>query len=79
MSVTPRSLAWDISYDYRFNNQWSLHAGALDRQGSHEVIVVPRQMGTAVGQLLLSSSGRSSYRGADVGVRFTRVDDGGIH
>jgi hypothetical protein len=73
---TPRSLAWDISYDHRFNNQWSLHAGALDRQGSHEVIVVPRQMGTAVGQLLLSSSGRSSYRGADVGVRFTRGPGG---
>jgi hypothetical protein len=73
---TPRSLAWDISYEHRLNKQWSLHVGGLDRQGSHELIVVPLQTGTAVGELKLSSSGRSSYRGADVSVRFTRGASG---
>jgi hypothetical protein len=73
---TPRSRAWDISYDHRFNSQWSLHAGALDRQGSHELIVTPLQTATAAGQLLLSSSGRSIYRGADVSVRFAHGQSG---
>ena len=69
---TPRSRTWDISYDHRFNNQWSLHLGGLDRRGSHELIVDPLQIATDRGQLQLSSRGRSSYREADVSVQFTR-------
>ncbi|PYQ91666.1 MAG: hypothetical protein DMF97_22070, partial [Acidobacteria bacterium] len=68
---TPRSRSWDINYDHRLNKMWALHLGGIDRQGSHELIVNPVRTGTA-GELLLSSSGRSSYRGAEVGVRFTR-------
>jgi hypothetical protein len=68
---TPRSRSWDINYDHRLNKMWALHLGGIDRQGSHELIVNPVRTGTT-GELLLSSSGRSSYRGAEVGVRLTR-------
>ena len=68
---TPRSRTWDIGYDHRLNKLWSLHVGAIDRQGSHELILDPRQAGSS-GQLVLSSTGRSSYRGLEIGVHFTR-------
>jgi hypothetical protein len=68
--ATPRSRTWDISYDHRFNEQWSLHLGGIDRTGSHELIIEPLQTGST-GSLVLSSGGRSNYRGADVGVNFT--------
>jgi hypothetical protein len=68
---TPRSRSWDVSYEQRLSNEWSLHLTGIDRQGSHELIVDPIQGGTK-GELLLSSTGRSSYRGIEVGVHFTR-------
>jgi hypothetical protein len=67
---TARSRTWDIGLDHRVNKYWAIHLGVLDRQGSHELIVDPVQTGDA-GLLLLSSSGRSSYRGAEAGVHFT--------
>jgi len=73
---TPRSRTWDLGYDHRLNKMWSLHVGAIDRRGSHELIVTPRQNGSS-GELLLSSTGRSSYRESEVGVHFThgpRID-----
>ena len=30
---TARSATWDVSYDYRINPQWSIHASVLDRRG----------------------------------------------
>jgi hypothetical protein len=68
---TPRSRTLDISYDHRFSKQWSLHAGGINRDGSHELIVNPVVNADGSGEWRLSSSGRSSYREADIGVKFT--------
>lgn len=68
--MTPRSRTWDIGVDHRVNEHWSLHAGVVDRQGRHELIVTPSQTGTT-GMLSLSSAGRSSFREADASVHFT--------
>jgi hypothetical protein len=61
------------------NSEWSLHLGAIGRRGSHELIVEPLQLGIGAGQLRLSSSGRSSYRAADVAVHFTRGTTADFH
>jgi hypothetical protein len=67
---TPRSRTWDVGYDHRFNRKWALHLGAIDRQGSHELIVNPTtEAGSPV--LLLSSSGRSHYREVEAKVHFS--------
>ena len=76
---TPRTRTWDVAYDHRFNSEWSLHLGAIGRRGSHELIVEPLQPGAGAGQLRLSSSGRSSYRAADVAVHFTRGTSADFH
>src|SRR5262249_31422287 len=68
---TPRSRTWDLGFDYRFNSAWSMHVGMLDRQRRAEPIVNPVVTGPATGQLLLSSSGNSSYLGGDVNVHFS--------
>ena len=68
---TPRSRTLDISYDHRLSKQWSLHVGGIDRDGSHELIVNSVQTGDGTGEWRLSSTGRSSYREADIGVKFT--------
>ncbi len=67
---TARSRTWDVGYDYRFNSHWSFHATALDREGDHELIVNPVQLG-ATGQLQLTSTGQSLYRGLEVGIHFS--------
>ena len=69
---TPRSRTWDVGYDHRFNKMWSVHLSAIDRQGSHELIVDPI---TSAGlpALLLSSSGRSRYRELEANVHFSRL------
>jgi hypothetical protein len=73
---TSRSGTWDVAFDHRLNKYWALHLGAIDRQGRNELLVEP--ITTPAGpQLRLESTGRSSYREAEVGVHFTagtRVD-----
>ncbi|MEO8256216.1 MAG: carboxypeptidase regulatory-like domain-containing protein [Acidobacteriota bacterium] len=76
---TPRTRTWDVAYDHRINSEWSLHLGGIGRQGSRELIVDPLQTGAGTGQLRLSSSGRSSYRAADVTVHFTRGTTADFH
>jgi len=71
---TARSRTWDLGLDYRFNQMWSTHVGLLNRQGRDELIVDPVTTGPATGQLLLSSSGNSSYVGAEVSVHFSAGD-----
>jgi hypothetical protein len=68
---TARSRTYDISYDYRWNPHWSLHLGALDRRGLHELVVDSTQQGGS-GAWTLSSDGRSQYREVSVGVHVTR-------
>jgi hypothetical protein len=68
--LTARSATWDVSYDYRVNTQWSIHASVLEREGAHELLVEPLQAG-GVGQLLLSSAGRSQYRNVEFGFQYT--------
>jgi Carboxypeptidase regulatory-like domain/TonB dependent receptor len=78
---TPRSRTWDIAYEQRVNSHWSFHIAALDRQGSHELIVNPVVTGTTA-QLQLTSTGNSSYRGAEVNVHFslnTKADLGATY
>jgi hypothetical protein len=67
---TARSATWDVAYDYRVNRTWAFHAGVLDRRGSRELIVDPVQ-GPVASQLLLESTGRSSYREAEIGLHVT--------
>jgi TonB dependent receptor len=67
---TPRSRTWDIGFDHRINEQWSLRGGVIDRTGGSELVVQPMQDG-ARGTLLLSSTGRSKYREAEITVRYT--------
>ena len=69
---TARSRTWNVSFDQRFSASWSLHAGLLDRRGSHELLVEPLAS-AAGGQLLLNSDGRSTYREAEIGVHFTHA------
>ncbi|MGE3509492.1 MAG: TonB-dependent receptor [Vicinamibacterales bacterium] len=73
---TSRSLTWDLSYDWRINDRWAVHLGTIDRIGRRELLVVPVIEGSS-GELRLTSNGRSRYREAEAGVRFTvgtRVD-----
>jgi len=67
---TPRSRTWDVGFDHRINEKWSLRAGVIDRSGDNELIVVPAHSGST-GSLVVSSTGRSTYREAEVGVHFT--------
>ncbi len=74
---TPRSRTWDAGLDYRVNMRWAVHLGVLNREGRDELIVDPVRTTATTGQLQLSSSGNSTYFGADAGVHFTageRVD-----
>jgi Carboxypeptidase regulatory-like domain/TonB dependent receptor len=73
---TGRSTTWDLTLDHRINRFWTIHLGVLDREGSHQLIADPIATARA-GELLLSSTGISSYHQADVGVHLTggsRVD-----
>jgi hypothetical protein len=76
---TPRSKTWDIGLDHRFNKLWSIHLGLLDREGSHELIVNPVQTGATTGELQLTSSGTSTYFGAEAGVHFSAGDHADIN
>ena len=67
---TPRSRTWDVGVEHRLSERWSLSGSLIDRSGDHELIVDPVQSGSR-GSLLLSSAGRSKYREAEVGIRFT--------
>jgi hypothetical protein len=67
---TPRSRTWDIGIDHRINARWSLRGGVIDRTGDNELIVEPVRNGTS-GAMVLSSTGRSQYRGAEVSLQFT--------
>ena len=67
---TPRSRSVDVAYDHRLNKTWSIRLGAIDRAGSHELIVDPIVTPT-VAQLLLSSTGESHYREVEAGFHFT--------
>jgi hypothetical protein len=66
---TPRSRTWDASYEQRLSKNWSMHVAAIDRDGSHELIVNPVQEAPALQAMTLASNGHSQYRGAEVGVR----------
>lgn len=67
---TARSSTWNLSLNQRLSASWSWHVGLLDRTGSHELIVNPQAVAGAT-ELLLSSDGRSHYRDAELGVRYT--------
>ena len=67
---TSRSATWDIAYDHRLNRTVALHIGALDRRGSHELLVEPITSDTGA-ELLLHSDGRSQYRELELGVHLT--------
>jgi carboxypeptidase family protein/TonB-dependent receptor-like protein len=67
---TARSATWDVAFDHRVNRGVSVHAGVLDREGSHALIVEPVR--TPGGQYAMSSTGRSSYLQEEVEVHLAR-------
>ena len=67
---TPRSRTWDVGIEHRLNERWTVRGGIIDRSGDHDLIVEPIRTGTG-GALALSSGGRSRYREAEAGIRFT--------
>ncbi len=67
---TSRSRTWDAAYDHRFNANWALHVGVIDRRGTNELIVEPIVADSGAA-LVLDSSGRSHYVEAEFGVHFT--------
>jgi hypothetical protein len=69
---TSRSRTWDVAFDHRFNARWATHVGVIDRDGSHELLVLPRAAtATAPAAHVLTSEGRSSYREIETSVHFT--------
>jgi hypothetical protein len=69
---TSRSLTWDLAYDHRLNPRWAVHAGSVDRRGSHELLVEPITGSSSTSELRLHSDGRSAYREVELGVHFTQ-------
>jgi len=68
---TAVSRTWDAAFDYRWNERWAFHAGVLNREGRHELIVAPFAGGSGI-ERRLSSDGRSSYRDVELGAHYTR-------
>jgi hypothetical protein len=69
---TSRSRTWDFGLDHRFNANWSVHAGVIDRRGADELLVERfTRESRGLDELELHSDGRSRYREAEIGVRFT--------
>jgi len=68
---TARSATWDVAYDHRITRALTLHAGVLDREGSHALIVEPVRTAEG-GEYVLSSTGRSSYLQEAVEVHVAR-------
>jgi carboxypeptidase family protein/TonB-dependent receptor-like protein len=76
---TARSATWDVAFDHRVNRAVTLHAGMLDREGSHALIVEPVRPpapsgvgGAHGGEYLMNSTGRSSYVQEEVEVHVAR-------
>jgi hypothetical protein len=67
---TSRSSTWDVAYDQRLNSRWATRISAIDRMGSHELIIKPQLTGTGAA-LVLDSVGRSRYREAEFSVHYT--------
>ena len=77
---TARSATWNLGYDHRLNKSWSIHAGLLDRRGSHELVVNPVDLVSGLQSVvLLSSDGRSRYREGEIGVDYTHGTLGDLH
>jgi len=68
---TPTSRTWDLGLDYRWNERWLFHVGALNRDGRHELIVSPLIIGSSE-ERRLSSDGRSRYRDVEFSAHYTR-------
>jgi len=68
---TAASNTWDAALDYRWNERWAFHLGVLNRDGRHELLVVPVASEHVV-ERRLSSDGRSSYRDVEIRTQYTR-------
>jgi hypothetical protein len=67
---TSRSVTWDLGLDHKLNKDWTLHFGVIDRQGSHELLLIPT-ITTSGPTLLLQSEGRSRYREGEISAHYT--------
>jgi hypothetical protein len=67
------SRTWEVDARFALMPGLDLNASYLDRRGLNEIIVEPIGQG-ADGRLLLSSGGTSSYRGLELGLRYTVGD-----
>lgn len=73
---TARSRAWDVALDHKLNARWSTHVGVVARDGRDELLLNTTSS-LAGPTLRLESSGRSTYREAEVSAHYvagTRVD-----
>ncbi len=66
---TARSATWNLGFDDRLNQDWFLRTALLSRRGGSELIVNPVTAGST-SELLLTSRGRSSYREAELTLRY---------
>jgi hypothetical protein len=68
---TPRSSTWNAGYEHRLAPWASIRVNVLQREGRHELVLDTAQQGTR-GVVTLASTGRSTYRDAEVGGHFKR-------
>jgi Carboxypeptidase regulatory-like domain/TonB dependent receptor len=76
---TARSATWNLAFDHKLSPSWSIHAGLLDRRGTHELIVNPVTPAGPSAVVLLTSDGRSRYREGEVGVDYTHRTFADVH
>jgi hypothetical protein len=73
-----RSTTWDVAFDDRVNRVFTVHAGVLDRRGTHEMVVDPVRTGQS-GRYVMSSAGRSNYVQEEVEVHVSRGVRGDVN
>lgn len=64
-----RSATWNLGFDDRLSQAWFVRTAILSRHGESELVVNPVTKGST-SELLLTSEGRSSYREAELTLRY---------
>jgi hypothetical protein len=70
---TPRAFVWNLEYDHRFGSKVLVKLNHLQRRGSREAVLEPRQS-DHFAELLLDSVGRSRYLETELTVRYGLTD-----
>lgn len=67
---TPRSVAWNVAFDWKVSTGVLVHAGHLERTGRHDLVVEVRDTPGSE-RLELDSTGRSKYRETEAAVSWS--------